>query len=266
MPENMPEEMAADLVSQGIAPLFGMAEAIAAAQAAYHAARVTEAPLPVLRAGPQPAGTMTLDEAQAKAALATHGLAVPAGKVVRDLSHSQTVLAGLSFPVALKGLGIAHKSEAGAVALNLHSSQAVMDAARAMPAPQGWLVEEMAGGAVCELIVGVTRDPAHGFVLTIGAGGVLTELLGDSASLLVPASDADIREALGSLKVSRLLAGYRGKPAGDIEAVVRAVRSVMRYVEAEASRLVELDVNPLIVRPDGAIAVDALIVLTREET
>jgi acyl-CoA synthetase (NDP forming) len=265
MPENMPEEMAADLVAQGIAPLFGMAEALAAAEAAYHAGRVAEAPSPVLLAGPQPAGTTTLNEAEAKAALAAYGLTVPAGKVVRDLADLQAPLAGLSFPVALKGLGIAHKSEAGAVALDLHASQAVLDAARAMPAPQGWLVEEMAGGAVCELIVGVTRDPAHGFVLTIAAGGVLAELLADSASLLVPASNAEIREALGSLKVSRLLSGYRGKPAGDIEAVVSAVRSVMRYVEAEAMHLVELDVNPLIVRPDGAVAVDALIVIAREE-
>ncbi len=123
----------------------------------------------------------------------------------------------------------------------------------------------MVGDAVCEIIVGVTRDPAHGFVLTLGAGGVLTELVSDSASLLVPATVAEIRAALSSLKVYKILTGWRGKPAGDIEAVVDAVRAVTRYVEAHATRLVELDVNPLIVRQQGAVAADALIVLARED-
>lgn len=265
MPENMPEEMAADLVSQGIAPLFGMAEAIAAAEAAFHAGLVVTSPSPVLIAGALPAATVTLGEAEAKAALAAHGLSVPHGLVARSRGELATAAAGMSFPVALKGLGIAHKSEAGAVVLNLRTPDEVVEAAERVPAPDGWLVEEMVGNAVCEIIVGVTRDPAHGFVLTLGAGGVLTELVSDSASLLVPATVAEIRAALSSLKVYKILTGWRGKPAGDIEAVVDAVRAVTRYVEAHATRLVELDVNPLIVRQQGAVAADALIVLARED-
>jgi acyl-CoA synthetase (NDP forming) len=265
MPENMPEDMAGELVDGGIVPLFGMAEAIAAAEAAYHAGRVTQAPSPVLLPGRQGSASVTLNEAGAKAALADHGVPVPHGKVVGERGNIEAEAAGLTFPVALKGLGIAHKSEAGAVVLNLASPKAVSKAAAAMPSPQGWLIEEMVGGAVCELIIGVTRDTAHGFVLTLGAGGVLTELISDSASLLVPASETEIRQALASLKVHRLLQGFRGKPAGDIEAVVAAVNAVQRYVEAEAGRLVELDVNPLIVREHGAVAADALIVLARED-
>ena len=91
------------------------------------------------------------------------------------------------------------------------------------------------------------------------AGGILTELLEDSATVLIPSSPAEIREALGGLKVMRLLKGYRGKPAADLDAVVDAVMAVQSFVTAEASRLEEMDINPLICAPDGVVAVEALV-------
>jgi hypothetical protein len=117
----------------------------------------------------------------------------------------------------------------------------------------------MIGGAVAELIVGVTRGAPFGPALTIGAGGVLVELLDDSATLLLPATRADIARALRSLRCFPLLDGYRGRPGGDVEATVDAILAVARYAEANARSLVELDVNPLLVLPSGAVAVDALI-------
>src|SRR5690606_20804748 len=115
-------------------------------------------------------------------------------------------------------------------------------------------------GAVAEVIVGVRRDPLFGLVLVIGAGGILVELLRDAQRLLLPASPAEIEAAIRRLKTFPLLDGFRGRPKGDLPALVAAIQAIARYAEAE--RLVELDVNPLMVLPvgQGAVAVDALIV------
>jgi len=110
-----------------------------------------------------------------------------------------------------------------------------------------------------EIIVGILRDPAHGFVLTLGAGGVLAEMLDDTVSLLLPATGAEIDAALDRLRLAPLLGGYRGRPAADRAALVAAVLAVQDCATAHADTLTELEVNPLIATPDRAVAVDALI-------
>ena len=117
----------------------------------------------------------------------------------------------------------------------------------------------MITGTVAELLVGVVRDPAHGYVLTLGAGGVLTEILRDTTSLLLPASNDDIRTALGKLNIAPLLAGYRGKSAADMDAIIAAVETVQAYVLANTDTVSEVEINPLLCTPDRAVAVDALI-------
>ncbi len=125
----------------------------------------------------------------------------------------------------------------------------------------GYLVEKMIGKPVAEIIVGALRDPVAGPVLTIGAGGILVELLDDSAILTLPTSENAIREAISGLKINKLLEGYRGGPKGDVEALVAAVAAVASYVAADAAKLTELDINPIMVLPQGSgtLAVDALI-------
>jgi succinyl-CoA synthetase beta subunit len=164
----------------------------------------------------------------------------------------------LGFPVVLKGLGHAHKTEAGAVVLNLASADAVRDAAACMGG-SAFLIEEMVTGGVAEILLGVIRDPAHGFVLTLGAGGVLAEIMGDTASLILPASAAEIASALDSMRIAPLLSGYRGKPPADRAALVAAILAVQDCAIAHAGALIELEINPLIATPDRAVAVDALI-------
>ncbi|MCH8169491.1 MAG: acetate--CoA ligase family protein, partial [Proteobacteria bacterium] len=173
--------------------------------------------------------------------------------------EAAAIASEIGFPVVLKGRGIVHKTEAGAVRLGLRSPQAVATAARGMDYAESWLVERMVEGAVAELILGVVRDPAHGYTLTIGAGGILTELLADTATLMIPASEAEIRAALAGLKTAALLTGYRGRAHGDIEAVVAACMALQAYVAEVDDRLEELDINPLMVTPHGAVAADALI-------
>ena len=109
----------------------------------------------------------------------------------------------------------------------------------------------MVKGHVAEMIVGITRDDAFGPVLVIGAGGTFVELYRDSATLLLPVVEDDVRSAVDRLKVARLLDGYRGAPRGDREALVEAVMAVASLAEVERDRLVELDINPLLVMPEG---------------
>jgi len=167
----------------------------------------------------------------------------------------------LGYPVTLKvsSAAIAHKTEAGGVALNLKTAAEVEAAAARMArlAPDV-LVERMVTGAVCELIIGLTDDPQFGTSLVIGAGGILTELLRDSATMILPTSRDEILRALRSLKVWTLVEGFRGR-TGDAEAVLRAVEAIAGFAAAQRGRVVELDVNPLLVLPKGAVAVDALV-------
>ena len=122
-----------------------------------------------------------------------------------------------------------------------------------------FLVEEMLTGGVAELLIGVVKDPAHGFVLTLGAGGTLTEVLTDRTSMLIPATRGDIEAGLQSLKSAKLLNGFRGAPAADMQAILDAIAAIQNYVLANADGLEEVEVNPLICTPTDAIAADALI-------
>ncbi|EFL88587.1 acetate--CoA ligase family protein [Ahrensia sp. R2A130] len=205
-----------------------------------------------------------LDEYRSKYELAAYGLIVPKGI---NLSADEAVNFGdLTQPFALKALGIAHKSEAGAVRLNL-TTNAEVEAARNDMADLSsrFLLEEMAPKPLAELLVGITRDPTVGLMLTIGAGGVLTELLDDVANLLLPVTEADIRRALGGLKIGRLLDGYRDSDATDIDALIANIICIARYAEAHADTLEELDVNPLFATQYGSVAVDALIIKRRPQ-
>jgi succinyl-CoA synthetase beta subunit len=199
------------------------------------------------------------DEADAKAALAAYGLSVPASAVTHDAGELPALSSELGYPVVLKALGsdLAHKSDVGGVVVGLASADAVRRAAAAMAdLADRFLVERMVPGALLELLVGVQRDPRLG--LTLGAGGVLVELVDDTATLLLPATPAQIRAALTGLRVGPVLEGFRGQ-AADLEAVVSAVQAIAAFALDHADRLVELEVNPLLVLPDGAMAVDALI-------
>jgi acyl-CoA synthetase (NDP forming) len=262
--ENMPEETALSLVSAGVVPFFGIDEALAAIETAAAIGAIWAKPAapPLLRSRPEGGEIVTLSEAEAKAELAAAGVIVPGGRSAATVEEAAAAAEALGFPVVLKGLGVAHKTEAGAVKVNLTSRQEVITAARGMAAvASGYLVEKMIARPVAELIVGAMRDAVAGPVLTIGAGGILVELLEDSAILTLPVTEEMIRDAIAGLKIAKLLDGYRGNPRGDIAALTGTVAAAASYVVANASKLEELDINPIMVLPDGhgAVAADALI-------
>lgn len=269
--ENLPETHAEELLRQGIVPLHGIVEAFDAAEAAAFIgkawAKEIAAPVVGPRSGlPEKDARKSPDEAEAKALLRAAGLAVPQGARAASVAEAVAAAEKLGLPVGLKALGVAHKSELGAVRLNLKSAQDVRAAAEALrPLGSGLYVERMVEGGVAELIVGVTRDALFGPVMTVGSGGVLVELLKDSATLLLPAAREDVEAALQSLRLYPLLTGYRGRQKADIAAAVDAILAVSRFVLEQAGRIEELDVNPLIVCAEGkgAWIADALLV-TRE--
>jgi acyl-CoA synthetase (NDP forming) len=260
LPELLPEPVAARLMAGGVAPLHGLSEAFAAAEAAARIGRAwARAPAPPLLApSPAAARTRVVPEAEAKARLAAFGLDVPRGLRAADPAAAGRAAAALGGRVALKGEGIAHKTEAGAVVLGLEGADAVARAAAAMPA-RSFLVEEMVEGAVAELLVGVVKDPAHGFVLTLAAGGTLAELLADRASLLLPAGEGEVAAALARLRIAPLLSGYRGRPAARSDALLAAIGAISAFAAQHAATLEEVEVNPLLVTPTRAVAADALI-------
>ncbi len=268
LPECLPAAARERLLARGIAPLQGLDESLQALVAAHaiHAARTAALPdLPLAPAASlADTGTgMTLDEHAAKQVLRQAGIAVPEARVV-DAGAAAAAAAGIGYPVVLKALapGLAHKSEHGAVRLGLGDAATLGEAIDAMAHLGGrFLVERMIDDAVAEVLVGVTRDHQFGPSLVLGAGGTLVELLAETVPLLLPTSPAAIESALRRLRLWRILEGHRGAPPGDVAALVDAVVKVADYAGRHAATLLELDINPLLVRPRGrgVVAVDALL-------
>ncbi len=272
LPECMPEGLGMRLGAAGIAPMSGLDDALTAFEAAALIGRHWKAarPLPVIRhAAPLGKTMRALTEHEAKRLLGGAGVRVPEG-VVCPIEEAATMAATLGFPVVVKASSaeLAHKTEAGGVALNLGNDHDVHIAAERMRhLGDTVLVERMMPGAVCELIVGIKTDPQFGLALVIGAGGILAELLKDTVTLLLPVDRPEIAAGLARLKVAKLIDGFRGR-AGDREAVIDAVASIAAFAEVHADRLVDLEVNPLLVLPagKGAVAVDALMRMTGLES
>jgi acyl-CoA synthetase (NDP forming) len=266
---SLPESIAAATrercLAAGVVPLQGQREALEALDLAggVGVAWRDGAGVELRRPRALKERARALTEHDAKAALAAYGVRVPRSAVVRARDAAGAAEA-LGFPVVLKaaGPGLAHKSEAGGVVLNVRSVAEAAEAARRLARLcDSLLIEEMVTDGVAEILVGVAVDPQFGQLLVLGAGGVLTELLRDSATLLPPFDAASIEAGLRSLRVAKLLAGFRGQPAGDVPALVQTALACARYAEANLETLAELDINPIVVRPagSGAVAVDALI-------
>ena len=163
-------------------------------------------------------------------------------------------MAGLTPPYALKGLGFAHKTEAGAVRLGLTSLEGQAE----MPGASGYLVEEMVTGAVAEILLGLRRDPIYGVTLTLGMGGVTAEVWADTVTLVLPATAAEIRQAMTKLRLYPLLDGYRGRTKADLAALADVAVKLGALMVADPS-LEEIEINPILLRAQGAVAVDSLI-------
>ena len=272
LPENIDRETREMLVANGVVPLQGIREALDAIAGAVwygrwrkRASAPAPAPVPV----PLPPGPVrAIDEGEAKAWLRHAGIPVPAGRVAGG-REAPDAAEEIGFPVAVKMLSerLPHKTEAGAVALGLSSRVEVEAAvARTRAAVRRhdagalsdrFLVERTIEPPLAELLVGVRADPRFGLAMTLGSGGILTELVADAVTILLPADAGDVGEALGRLRISRLLDGYRGGPRADRAMLVDALCALAAHLCRHAGEVVEVEINPLFVLPERVCAVDA---------
>ena len=270
LPETMPASIRAQCLHAGVVPLQGLREGLEALNLCGAVGeswrKGSSVSLLRPRAAAGPASPRNLLERDAKQALAAFGVPVPR---FRQVSVSLAVAAAreLGFPVVMKAAAaeLAHKSDVGGVILNISTESGAQAAAAQLgKLADQVLVESMVIDSVVEVLVGMLVDAQFGLTLVLGSGGVLTELVRDSVTLLPPFTHAAVSGGLQQLAAWRLMAGYRGKPAGDVAALIDAILAITNYAAANLAVLSELDVNPIIVRPAGAgvVAVDALIRLS----
>jgi acyl-CoA synthetase (NDP forming) len=216
-------------------------------------------------------GRTILTEIEAKQMLEDAGVPVSPARLASTAADAANVAAGLGFPVVLKIVSpqITHKSDVGGVALGLTSAAEVSAAFERIVASakqhvpdatiDGVAVQRMEPQGV-EVIVGVTKDPQFGPVMMFGLGGVLVEVLKDVAFRVIPIEDRDARQMIEEIKGYPLLQGYRGQDPVDLEKLRALLLKISSFVEAHPE-IAELDLNPVFAYKDGAIAVDARIVI-----
>jgi acetyl-CoA synthetase len=271
--DTISEPVAARLMKDGIAALAGIDAGIAGIQAAVDVGVAwSQPPSPALltsddqRVGGSP---RVLDEAESKDLLAQWGVPVPSGRVVRSADEAIVAAGELGYPVVLKALGVAHKTDVRGVRLNLGGTDEVSAAVKEMSdLCESYLVENMVEGVVAELIVGVARDEQFGPYLLLGGGGILVEIMKDCTSMLMPTTRERVLQTLNQLKCAPLLNGFRGAPRPDLNAAADVVLAIAGLVEDHPSSIVELDINPLMLLAEGqgVVAADALISLNVEST
>jgi len=219
-------------------------------------------------------GRTLLTEVESKQLLHEAGIAVTESRLAIDADEAAAAASDIGFPVVLKVVSadIAHKSDVGGVALDLRDEEAVRAAYDSMmgavreAAPsakvEGVAVQLMAKPGT-EVIIGTTTDSQFGPVVMFGLGGIFVEVLKDVSFRIVPLEPRDAKQIVREIKGFAVLEGVRGQPAVDIEALERMILQVSDFA-AQRPDVAELDLNPVIAYPDGAVAVDARIVLTDE--
>ena len=274
LPENLDADTRKALIAKGIAPMQGIHECLNAISQAAHWSAARERilagrPEPLRQAQPLGA-TEIITEADGKAWLASAGISVPKG-IVATGKGAADAATGLGFPVALKMLSpkIAHKTEFGAVALGLADAASVVAAVDQMrrkvsshdekALTDTFLVECMSPMPIAELIVGIRRDPQFGHALTLGSGGILVELVGDSKTLLLPCSAGEIEAALQALRIGALMRGFRGNATANVPALAKTLEQLCTAVLNAADEIHDIEINPLFVGTDDAVAVDVLM-------
>jgi acyl-CoA synthetase (NDP forming) len=272
-PAPVDEAESAAYAGAGVPVVGSLLDAVVAVEAAVRAAFPRRATPPAADHG-QTDGRAghSLSEPASKAFLAERGLPIPAEDVVTDLAAARAAAAAVGYPLVLKAAGrdLTHKSEHGLVVVGIEDDAALAETFAQLDRrgreldPEGYegVVVTRQVGAGVEVVVGVTVDPDFGPMVLLGAGGVLTELIADVAVAPAPLTAEAAAALIGTTKVARLLAGYRGGPAGDVDALVDLLVRVSQMAVDEAATLEAVDLNPVRVLPagQGVAVLDALVV------
>ena len=264
-----------ELESAGFAVFADPTRAVGAIAAASRLGVKSARPAVRPARAPQYLASKSGTELEAKAALAAQGITFAPERRADSAAHAAHAAEALGYPVVMKILSpdIAHKTEAGGVALNLASEDAVraeFDAmmkrvAHRMPQAriEGVIIARQLSAGV-EVLVGTHTDPLFGPVVSVGVGGVLTELIDDVCLRLCPVDAAGAQAMLLATRVGSLLRGFRGAPAADMQALAQTIVRLSEIAFDNRDRVAGIDLNPVLARPDGAFALDALIAFTGE--
>lgn len=275
LPEDMSTRNRQAMIDGTVAPLQGIGDALGALGGAIRLGlRKGQIGDPAsLRLLPPVAAqseAQVLDEWEGKQVLKSVGVPVPDGRLVKA-SGVVSAAEAIGYPVVIKLVSpdLPHKTEAGAVRINLQDRQSVeraladISASVTARAPsvriENFLVERMISAPVAELLVGIQQDAAFGPVMVIGTGGTLVELLHDTVTVLLPVGRDDIEAAVSGLRVSTLLDGYRGAAPADRKALVDAICALATFAVDNRAAVAELDVNPLVALEQGVVAADVLL-------
>jgi acyl-CoA synthetase (NDP forming) len=285
LPENIDRESREMMIKQGVTPLQGLDSGLDALTLACNyggkleqflqdpdAAEFTTIKVPL-----GSSASHTLDEWQGKSRLRSAGIDVPVGKLCQPSEVALTA-DKLGYPLVIKAVSQAlpHKSEAGAVKVNLQDSAAALSAILEIQASvlefrpditvDRFLLETMVDNVLAELLVGINTDPQFGQIMVVASGGIWVELMNDSATLLLPTNRQRILKALRSLKAYALVQGFRGKPECNLDLVVDTILSISEFAASHRETLIEMDINPLMITADRAIAADVMIREVVEES
>ncbi len=274
IPENLDIETREYLISIGVAPMQGIHETLnAISQAAWwNKVRdncLADLPAPLAVSSSSGPGTPVTED-EGKQWVQRAGVAVPKGRCTSGADAAQAA-DGIGFPVVIKMMGedLLHKTEAGAVALSIGSSDDADEAVSKMrydvtnydtkAITDRFLVEEMSPKPLAELLVNLRRDPQFGTALTLGSGGTLVELVGDAVTLLLPCNQSEIIDALLNLKAGLLLRGFRNSPPADLTKISAAIQQLCAYFVTGSDDVVEVEINPLFAYEDRIVAIDVLL-------
>lgn len=278
LPENIDRESREIMIAGGVTPLQGLDSGLDAIANAcrYGLARErlssgdSALEFSMLQPPAKDSASRVVDEWQGKQRLREHGIEIPAGQLV-DIDAIDELADKLQYPLVLKAVSaeLPHKSEVGGVKVNIRDAAQLRSAVDTMCKSisqaepdivlRQLMLEAMVEDVIAELMIGINTDPQFGQLLVIASGGVLVELTRDVKTLLLPASDQQVRDALQALKCYRLLQGFRGRPGVDLELVVDTIRRLTSFASVQQNSLIEMDINPLMLTRQRCIAADVMI-------
>jgi len=196
--------------------------------------------------------------------LSEAGIKTPYGLYASTKPEAFTAFRTMKTPTVLKLLGFSHKTENSAVYLNINDEIQLIEILNnedsELTGPQSYLIERQITDVVCELLVGIIRDYQYGLMLTVAEGGIYSEIRLDSTTICLPANETQILSALKSLKIWPVLNGYRNKRALPIGKVISTILNLQNYVIENSDKIVEIEINPLLIKEEEVIAADALLI------
>ncbi len=216
-------------------------------------------------------GQTVLTEFESKELLSGIGIPIPSQKIAKTKEETIAAAEKIGYPVVMKLMAedVVHKSDTGAVKLNIKSKEEVEQAFNELMKIQAQSeklisIQKMASEPITELIIGMTTDAQFGPALMFGIGGILVELLEDVSFRIAPITEYDAKEMIHEIKGFPILDGYRGKPKADIDAIVDALLKISDLV-VKNEEIFEMDLNPVFIYDKGISCVDARIILKKKE-